>query len=196
MDLAKSMARGLRAIRALASVSKSLLLYRSGKAVVEDVLQAAAPMYAGRHQAEAEAEACKSINPLQNKLDPLGKRLLADLHEQGLRVYVFTVAPQVAAEALLEGLPATGVYGTNSHVTQGRLTGELERPIPYGHGRLEIATALARKHGFSLDSCSYYCSSSGGLPLLQEVGTPLCVNASKRLALAASKEGWPLYQSR
>ena len=191
MDLAKSMATGLRAVRTLASVSKSLLLYRAGKATIEDVLQAAAPMYEGRLQSEAEARAYESTKRLRDKLAPAGRSLLVDLHKRRKSIYVFTVAPQIAAEAILEGLCVTAVYGTQTQVIQGRLTGELVRPIPYGNGRLEIAVELARTREFDLKNCSYYCSSSGGIPLLQAVGTPVCVNPSKRLSQAALKEDWP-----
>jgi len=74
----------------------------------------------------------------------------------------------------------------------GKLTGTLEKPICYHHGKVHYAEQFAQKHGVLLERSYFYTDSISDLPLLERVGYPVAVNPDPLLKREADKRGWPI----
>ena len=98
----------------------------------------------------------------------------------------FQVAP-AAAELGIEH-----VLCSEFEEHDGKLTGEVIRPICFGAGKVAAAERLAAKTGISLDHSFFYTDSQDDLPLLERVGKPRPLNPNARLVEVAEREGWPI----
>jgi putative phosphoserine phosphatase/1-acylglycerol-3-phosphate O-acyltransferase len=77
-------------------------------------------------------------------------------------------------------------------VRDGRFTGEAERPVCYGAGKIYWAERFAAAEGIDLDRSYFYTDSITDLPVLERVGEPRVVNPDLRLRRVAARRGWPL----
>ncbi len=73
---------------------------------------------------------------------------------------------------------------------EGNFTGMPAYPLCYGDGKLERASLLAQRLGFSLRDAVFYTDSVTDLPLLEAVAEPVCVNPDLRLKRLARRRGW------
>ena len=89
-------------------------------------------------------------------------------------------------------LGADDKIAARAPVRNGYLTDELERPLPYGEGKAELARAYASAHGVDLADCWFYSDSVPDLHLLRAVGHPVAVNPQRGLKKIALSEGWPV----
>ena len=101
------------------------------------------------------------------------------------------LAGPVAADLGIEHLLVTRVV-----VRGGRFTGEVERPICYGHGKIFWAEQFAEAHGIDLARSYFYTDSVTDLPVLERVGYPRVVNPDTRLRRVAQRRGWPVVWPR
>ena len=96
-------------------------------------------------------------------------------------------------QALLGDLDVQCI-GVDAVVEGGRLTGATVRPLPLGDG----AVALAREFLEDRDICARdslcVAASSSQAALLRYAGYKACVNPSKKLAVIARTEDWPIYR--
>ena len=74
----------------------------------------------------------------------------------------------------------------------GKLTGKVEHPLCFGHGKLVRARRLAEELGFKLEEAVFYTDSITDLPLLEAVGERVCVNPDPRLRRLARARGWKI----
>jgi HAD superfamily hydrolase (TIGR01490 family) len=80
-------------------------------------------------------------------------------------------------------------FGTDA---AGLLTGEVEKPICYGPGKVACAEAYAAAHGLNLDQSTFYSDSLSDLPMLERVGNPRVVHPDPRLRRVAKTRNWPV----
>lgn len=85
---------------------------------------------------------------------------------------------------------------TRYQVVDGFLTGDVQRPICYGAGKVHFAEAYAQEHGIDLDTSYFYTDSYSDAPLLHRVGFPQVVHPDRRLARLAREKGWPILDWR
>jgi len=77
-------------------------------------------------------------------------------------------------------------------VNDGRLTGEVIKPLCYGEGKVHYAEVLAAADGIDLDGSWFYTDSFTDLPMLERVGNPRIVNPDPRLRRLARQRDWPI----
>ena len=75
---------------------------------------------------------------------------------------------------------------------RGRLTGEFEKPLCFGAGKVTRAEYWAEENNIDLAASTFYTDSLSDLPMLERVGRPRVVNPDPRLRRAAKRRGWPI----
>ena len=72
----------------------------------------------------------------------------------------------------------------------GRYTGHLLPPFPYGEGKRRLIESFASNHGLDLSGSFAYGDSPGDEEALRLVGHPLVVNPIRGMARIARRHGW------
>jgi len=101
------------------------------------------------------------------------------------------LAGPLAAELGIEHLLVTRLV-----VRDGRFTGEAERPVCYGEGKIYWAERFAEAENIDLGRSYFYTDSITDLPVLERVGEPRVVNPDPRLRRVAARRGWPVMRLR
>jgi HAD superfamily hydrolase (TIGR01490 family) len=81
-------------------------------------------------------------------------------------------------------------------VVDGRFTGDIERPLCYGAGKVHWAKRFADEHDVDLAQSFFYTDSVTDLPVLELVGHPRIVNPDPLLRLTARRRGWTVVKAR
>jgi putative phosphoserine phosphatase/1-acylglycerol-3-phosphate O-acyltransferase len=108
----------------------------------------------------------------------------------GHRLVIVSAASRYQVEPVARELGIDRICCTRLEVIDDRFTGQVIAPLCYGEGKVLAARREARAHGVTLASCWFYSDSSADLPLLNQVGRPVAVNPSDRLAVHARARGW------
>lgn len=87
---------------------------------------------------------------------------------------------------------ADEVISAKLAVSNGHMTGDLEKPPIVGEGRASWLREYAAGVGADLKNCYGYADSISDLPLLETVGNPVAVNPDVSLARIARSRGWPV----
>lgn len=131
-------------------------------------------------------------NCVMPRLFSEGAECVADHRSRGHHTVIATAAGEYMSEKVRVQLGADGKIAAKAPVRDGYLTDELERPLPYGEGKEELARAYAAGMGVDLGDCFFYSDSVADLPLLRAVGNPVAVNPQKGLRKTAEEKGWPI----
>jgi len=105
---------------------------------------------------------------------------------------ILSASTPYVTRPLADDLGIEHVICTTLEVKEGRFTGDYHRPLCYGAGKVEAATAWAAAHGVDLDQSAFFTDSVSDLPMLERVGEPRVVNPDPRLRLTAFRRGWPV----
>jgi phosphoserine phosphatase len=82
------------------------------------------------------------------------------------------------------------VICTELEFIDGRFTGNLKGSYCHGREKLSRARRYCLDQDVSMKDSYYYADSINDLPVLEEVGIPVCVTPDKKLELIAMKRGW------
>ncbi|MBC7229067.1 MAG: HAD-IB family hydrolase [Actinobacteria bacterium] len=121
-----------------------------------------------------------------------GAERIAEHRERGHLTVIATAAGEYMCEKVRVQLGADDKIAAKAPVRDGYLTDELERPLPYGEGKADLARGYAASRGVDLADCYFYSDSVPDLPLLRAVGHPVAVNPQRGLRKIALAEGWPV----
>lgn len=127
-----------------------------------------------------------------NRLFPEAWALVKAHQRKGHTVVIASSAMgcQVAPVAAEFGIETT--LCTRLAVREGRLTGGVERPTPWGSGKAEAVRVHAEGRGLDLSLAHAYANGNEDIPFLRAVGQPVAVNPQRGLAAAAGAAGWPV----
>ncbi len=130
---------------------------------------------------------------IAHRLRVKARRALAEHRERGHRLVLLTNSSCYQANIAIErwGLDA---YLANSFPLddQGFLTGQFERPLCYGPGKLERARRWAAQNNACVEESYFYTDSFSDVPMLEAVAEPRIVCPDPRLRRAAAKHGWTI----
>lgn len=147
-----------------------------------------------REQPEAPlAQACAAFfsERFAGRIFGFVRPLLARLNQAGCPVWICSASPRwsVVPGALALGIPESQVIGVSCPVIEGRLTGEVEQPVPVGPGKVtwlerrQLTPALAVGNGdFDLDMLAFARHAL-------VVSPP---DSRNQLVAEASVRGWPI----
>ena len=123
---------------------------------------------------------------------PGGWPAIAEHREQGHRLVLLTSSSPYEAGAAREQFELDDAISMRYEVRGGRFTGEVERPMCYGEGKVDLAERYAAERGVDLDRSYFYSDSITDFPMLARVGNPVAVDPDPRLRVAAWRRRWPV----
>lgn len=122
---------------------------------------------------------------------------LVEAHRRrGHRLVILTSASRYQAEPVARILGIDDICCTQLEVRDGRFTGKVQTPMCFAEGKALAARRFLRRCKGSMREAWFYTDSSADLPLLREVGHPVTVNPSERLARHAARNEWTVLRFR
>jgi HAD superfamily hydrolase (TIGR01490 family) len=115
---------------------------------------------------------------------------VATHREAGRHVVLATSSLDIIIEPLAEYLGISDLICTRVEFKEGVATGYAANAPCFGHEKEKQVLEFIRSAGKEPRECTFYSDSSHDLPLLRTVGTPVAVNADRRLRRVAEREGW------
>lgn len=76
---------------------------------------------------------------------------------------------------------------------KGQMTGDFERPLCFGQGKVQRAERWCAQRGLSLDKSWFYSDSLSDRSMLERVANPRVVNPDPRLRRLARRRQWPIF---
>jgi len=148
-----------------------------------------------RGKAEADIrEKCRGFyhTEIEPMIAPAARLAISEHRQQGERLVLLTSSTPWIAELLGNTLSFDDVLCSRLEVEGGKFTGQIERPLCFGPGKVTHAERWARAAGIALADCAFYTDSYNDLPMLERVGRPIVVNPDDKLRRRAIKQGWPI----
>lgn len=160
-------------------------------------LESLAQKLIGGMKGKAEADIMKRCeawyrDEIESTIAPAARLAIAEHRKQGERVVLLTSSTPWVADLVGRTLELDDVLCSRLEVIDGRFTGQIERPLCFGPGKVTHAERWAQAAGISLADCAFYTDSYNDLPVLERVGRPIVVNPDERLRRLAKKQGWPI----
>jgi HAD superfamily hydrolase (TIGR01490 family) len=134
--------------------------------------------------------------------DFVGTQVLPCLSEEGRRqieahrraghvVVLVTASLDFLVGPVAKRLNVDAVLAARPEQSDGRFTGRLLPPLPYGRGKYDLLRTFAASRGVALERSYAYGDSPGDLEVLQSVGHPQVVNPIRGMRRIARRRGWP-----
>lgn len=122
---------------------------------------------------------------------PGGQQALATHRARGDRLVMLTSSTNYLAELVAAELGLDEILCNTLEVgADGLHTGRVVGKVCFGAGKLAYALDAAKRHGTTLEACTFYTDSYSDLPVLERVGRPVAVNPDPRLRRLAARRGW------
>ncbi len=118
------------------------------------------------------------------------RREVERCRREGYKLVILTASTPYATQPLADELMIDHVLCSELEVHDGSFTGVCAS-LCYGHGKVDAAEAWAREHDVDLEQSLFYSDSTSDLPMLERVGTPVCINPDPRLRIQAWRRRWP-----
>jgi putative phosphoserine phosphatase/1-acylglycerol-3-phosphate O-acyltransferase len=164
-----------------------------GRAGFGDLLRLGAEAWKGRAHEDLEEMGHRLF---QRKIEPLiypEVRELVRAHQrQGHTVVLSSSATSYQVEPVARFLGIDHVLCNRFTIKDGVLTGDVEQPVLWGHGKADAVQRLAADLRFNLPQSYFYADGDEDLALMYLVGHPRPTNPGKRLAKVAASRGWPV----
>lgn len=125
-------------------------------------------------------------------LSPRGAAALRRHQDAGHRLVFITGSLDFLIAPLARALHVDAVLAARPERRDGRYTGHLHSPLPYGEGKRRLIESFAKEHGLDLPSSFAYGDSPGDVEALRAVGHPLVVNPIRGMARIARRHGWQI----
>jgi len=110
--------------------------------------------------------------------------------EQGHLPVICSGSSQFAVHLMAAHLGIEHTICTEWLIQEGKLTGELRRPLVYGEGKVHWMERWSAETGIDLSQSYFYTDHISDSPLLERVAHPVAVNPDPKLARLARERGW------
>jgi putative phosphoserine phosphatase / 1-acylglycerol-3-phosphate O-acyltransferase len=114
--------------------------------------------------------------------------------ENRAEVAILSSALSSICHPLADFLGIDHVLCSELETVDGRFTGKPVGKFCFGKEKLVRLIDFCAENNFPVDETYYYGDSIDDLPVLAEVGHPVCVTPDKRLIEIASSKGWTVHQ--
>ena len=148
----------------------------------------------GALQGYSEAEMIElGEQAFEKRIKPIiyaeGRQLIRAHKDLGHEPVLVTSATRYQALPIARDLGVDQIYCTELEIQDGVITGAAT-PC-YGPGKKKAADVHMGFREADLADAYFYTDSCEDLPLLEEVGRPVAVNAKSSLTRVANERGWP-----
>lgn len=131
---------------------------------------------------------------IQARIKPMIKAKSHDLIRQhrdaGHHMAIITSTNRFIIEPIKDILQIHTLIATEPARSGGEFTGEIDGMPCFGQGKVSRATQWADSCSHTLEGSYFYSDSWNDLPLLELVDHPVAVDADKKLAAHALRNGW------
>ncbi len=117
---------------------------------------------------------------------------LQEHQNEGDEVIVLSAALEPLVRALCSRMAVGSWLGASCETRDGRYTGQMLGPIPYGKEKARLAVQLMAEREADPADCWAYADHDTDVPLLETVGHPVAVRPRSGLRAVAEREGWPI----
>ena len=168
-----------------------------GRASFEDALSMGAQAWRGRAHEDLEEMAQRLfLTRISDRIFPEMRELVRAHQAQGHTVALISSATNYQVEPVADYLGVDAVRCNRFMVSDGLLTGEIERPVLWGPRKADAAQTLAAELSVDLSRSYFYADGDEDVALMHLVGHPRPTNPGKQLAKVAAKRGWPVLRPR
>ena len=129
---------------------------------------------------------------IAKKVYPEARQLVEAHLAKGHTVAIVSSATIYQIEPTARDLDIEYVCCSRYEVKNGVFTGEIQRPLCFGEGKVLAAEKLAAQTGVNLDKSYFYTDSDDDLELLERVGKPRPLTPNTKLELIAKEREWPV----
>jgi putative phosphoserine phosphatase/1-acylglycerol-3-phosphate O-acyltransferase len=120
-------------------------------------------------------------------------RALVRAHQRrGHTVVLNSSATEYQVGPVAAALGIEHILCSRLEIVDGRLTGALDGPPPWGPGKAEAVQRFASAQGIDLATSYAYADGDEDAALLHLVGHPRAVNPASGLQKVAQRRGWPV----
>jgi putative phosphoserine phosphatase/1-acylglycerol-3-phosphate O-acyltransferase len=170
------------------------LNHRLGRSEFEDLIGKGARMLRGNSLADVDELAERLfVQKIVSRIYPEMRELVRAHMARGHTVVLSSSALTVQVEPVARFLGIENVLSNKFEIDdQGRLTGEVMRPIIWGPGKARAVQAFSAKNGVDLSKSYFYADGDEDVALMYLVGNPRPTNPAGKLAAVAAKRGWPV----
>ena len=170
-----------------------LSLYHWGKADVTDFLRAAGRWTGG----ELESDLQQRMNDfweecIREQLRPRMIEIVEEHRRQGHILALLTASSNYLSDLVAAELDITHTLCNRMEIRNGRLTGEMLKPLCFGKDKMHHAELLGEELGLDWTKGYFYTDSYSDLPVLEAVLHPKVVCPDPRLEKEAERRGWDI----
>jgi len=167
--------------------------YGLGRAEFEDLFTLAAETMKGRVLDDLDEIGERLFQQkISDRLYPEMRELVAAHVRRGHTVALSSSASSFQVEPIARYLGIDNVLCNRFVLADGVLTGDVERPVPWGAGKANAVQRFASEHGVELRRSYFYADGDEDTGLMYLVGHPRPTNPGKRMASVAARRGWPV----
>jgi HAD superfamily hydrolase (TIGR01490 family) len=168
--------------------------YRLGRMEFERLVVRAAGYLRGESLADLDVLGADLFaRRIKARMFPTMRDIVAAHQRHGHTVTILTSALNIHIDEVARSLGITNVVCNHFAVDdQGRLTGDIEKPIIWGTRKAEALQRFSEQHGLDLAASYFYSDGEEDLPSMRLVGNPRPVNPRRTLAATAADAGWPV----
>lgn len=166
------------------------ILYRAGFMSADSAVARWTSWYGGLPVEEMAPLAVEWGKKLEKYIRNGAREAIRIHHKRGDRTVILSASSTAICEHIRSVLGMDDVICTELEVIEGRLTGRLKGAYCHGPEKLRRARKYCEERGFKLGDAHYYADSMADLPVLEAVGTPVCVSPDRKLDRIARSRGW------
>lgn len=172
------------------------LLYHYSMLDIEAVMKKLILNYVGQSEAELKNRTYVWFEKfVAKRLRSDAKAKMREHSEKGHLNVILTNATSYEAEI------AAQLWGFDDWIAnplmvdeKGKITGEIQKPMCFGQGKIYYAKLWAEKNGYELESTYFYTDSYSDLEMMEWVDHPYSVTPDPKLRNESQKRNWPILE--
>jgi putative phosphoserine phosphatase/1-acylglycerol-3-phosphate O-acyltransferase len=170
------------------------LEYRLGRGQFESVIEGAVRSAKGRLAEDVDEMGERVFRQsVQDLIYPEMRELVRAHQRRGHTVVLSSSALTMQAAPVARYLGIEHLICNRFVVDElGMLTGDIERPIIWGHTKALAVQLFAADHQIDLQSSYFYADGDEDVGLMYLVGNPRPTNPGPNLSKIAARRGWPI----
>ncbi len=175
-------------------VVQAALNHQLGRADFEQLIYRGASMMKGRSIDDIDELGERLfVQHIVSKIYPEMRELVRTHQARGHTVVLSSSALTVQVEPVARFLGIDNILTNRFEVDEnGRLTGNVLKPIIWGPGKANAVQKFAADHDIDLKKSYFYADGDEDVALMYLVGNPRPTNPEGKLAAVAAKRGWPV----
>lgn len=167
--------------------------YALGSLDADAIAARAARNLRGTHEGQFRATMKDWVHgTVLHHVSETARREVTRREREGYLCAIVTGSTVYSAEPLADVLGISHVLASKLCVEDGKLTGDMVRPLCFGVGKVTLTEAWAKAHDVDLAQSVFYSDSFSDLPLFERVGERFAVNPDPRLQWTARRRGWTI----